>query len=633
MSSPLLSLDQLQLYSTQFEHELRVVSSVQISSINNIVSTREDPKLLDALICKEIWATRGVGLQLAIKVFIDGKHLADPEQRTFLIEGLGVALQKAELWKQLRLRTSLSLPSLQAGLHSTTPDIVIQLHHAEGPGKVEPVPKRRAAYSSTYIEDVLPPFGVPSVGLESINLTLHFYPSESRNVGSKNKKAKAVKVNRLQEVFPLTKDEENDDILLSDDECFSQPILPTGRTQRFDFNEPDHERKWSSQPTGSLGFVSLLDDSVEDFKPLLLDKPYPSQDPPLQNDISNSPTLKRRAEDKATDPTPPPLQLQEAIQLTDAALRNLICNKPLQIAPGIKVNIEKESPNTKLADLAPALWSPGYLPAIAQRSHLIPTTAQTMASLSTQARSSRLRDKLSAIGNLAFSPIIKIPNTETTTSQSSTVTSQAISKVLKARLWRMMQQSLYDPKAARRLHPLQVIKTLSTQASEIKLDEFLSTPSNILSTPIEKDEDEFEEMLFNRLETAEEMLFDKEYYRSIFLSTSNQEEEFVSLFDDEDISMNGYDEFEQDWWLDVHSSMPDANREGMNTNEDIDLFELEDFSRLSSQQREQALSANRARLYNEGEGLDVDDDEILLFSDEEDDILLLEQEELLERAQ
>ncbi len=160
------------------------------------------------------------------------------------------------------------------------------------------------------------------------------------------------------------RDDENEDTLLLDTEYFSQPVFPTKSEEGPGFDELDHVREWASQPASSSDFISFLDDDSETLQPLPSDKLHSPEKPPLvQAEASHIHTLKRPAEEKLpTDDATEPIQLHNAVQLMDAAIRNLICNKPLRTAAGIKLLGDKSKPIAKLADLAPALWSPGYLP-------------------------------------------------------------------------------------------------------------------------------------------------------------------------------------------------------------------------------------------------------------------------------
>ncbi|KAI9697059.1 MAG: hypothetical protein M1836_005020 [Candelina mexicana] len=633
MSLPPLDLGQLHLQYIHSDYKLRVVSSIQTSWIDNTDVSPPDLDLLDALTSREVWATRGDGLQLAIQILINCNHLEGTTQRIQLIEGLGTVLQEAELWKQLHLRSSLSLPSLHTDPPSATPDIVLRLHNAENPGKVQTVHKRRLAYASTPIADVRPPLGIPRVGLETIKITFDFTLDQSRKGEPNRKRPKTVDVERLQDFFHVTKDEADEDPLLLDEEYFSQPVLPTVSVSGLNLDELEQERRWASQPTRFLNNLPLLNDNIKGSQAPSFNRYYPPPRPSVQADVSYTHTLKRPAERQlSADQRTESLHLQHAVHLTDAALRNLICNRPLRTTPGIKV---KRNLTARLADLAPVLWSPGYLPAIAQRAHFIPTIAQAMASNSTRAHSSTLRDKLITISALPASPILKTPTSEISATGNSSADRQAISTVLKARLWRMMQQKLFDPGAARRLSPLKVSKTAETQSTFGKND----TEEMLVEDVTESqdafiqigDEEMLEEELMKDLETTNNIFIDAEGHSKPFSSSDPHEDSFQSfqsLFDEEDdILFEEYDDFDdsfvdldegiKNWWNGFDGSL----KNGINGGDENELLKQLDNHMLYGDQTQQGPNAS-ARC-------GVPDNEVLAFSDVGDSDLLLEEEEEL----
>ncbi|KAF2461615.1 hypothetical protein BDY21DRAFT_332699 [Lineolata rhizophorae] len=64
------------------------------------------------------------------------------------------------------------------------------------------------------------------------------------------------------------------------------------------------------------------------------------------------------------------IQLRDIIDIFDSAIRLTICNRPKRLSPDIKV--ERRQQQITLSKLSPALWSPGFLSAMRQRSVLLP---------------------------------------------------------------------------------------------------------------------------------------------------------------------------------------------------------------------------------------------------------------------
>jgi hypothetical protein len=54
------------------------------------------------------------------------------------------------------------------------------------------------------------------------------------------------------------------------------------------------------------------------------------------------------------------LNFGQIMELLDAAVRMTICRNPLKISSGVKV--KASSFGARLAEIAPSLWSPDYLP-------------------------------------------------------------------------------------------------------------------------------------------------------------------------------------------------------------------------------------------------------------------------------
>ncbi|KAH7125438.1 hypothetical protein B0J11DRAFT_306723 [Dendryphion nanum] len=88
-----------------------------------------------------------------------------------------------------------------------------------------------------------------------------------------------------------------------------------------------------------------------------------------------------------------PMNMDVMAALIDSALRVSACDLTPKLPPGLKIIVKNFSGS--LASICPAIWSPGYLRAFAQRSHLMPTISRSLQkSASRKAEPSSLRDKL-----------------------------------------------------------------------------------------------------------------------------------------------------------------------------------------------------------------------------------------------
>ena len=153
-----------------------------------------------------------------------------------------------------------------------------------------------------------------------------------------------------------------DSLLLDDYEsangarfCMSQPTPSTLQT----FDTSLEEYRSASQPV-YLSDEDLLDGSyspghdINSFQSIL------SNPGGATNSISGSDWVrkrarKRRADDKLLHAE---LGLHQLVELTDIALRTLICDNRMSAPVGIKCLSKSVGP--KLSEIAPALFSPGY---------------------------------------------------------------------------------------------------------------------------------------------------------------------------------------------------------------------------------------------------------------------------------
>ncbi|KAH9817389.1 hypothetical protein Tdes44962_MAKER05513 [Teratosphaeria destructans] len=89
-----------------------------------------------------------------------------------------------------------------------------------------------------------------------------------------------------------------------------------------------------------------------------------------------------------------------------------------------------------LSDIAPAIWSPGYITAVSSRAVFLPTLAHALVNVADKSRSVDLRSavsRLQSMGSRAWQP------------------NDPAHGGLTVRLWHMLRDALYDQSAARRL--------------------------------------------------------------------------------------------------------------------------------------------------------------------------------------
>ena len=171
------------------------------------------------------------------------------------------------------------------------------------------------------------------------------------------------------------------------------------------------------------------------------------------------------------------IEMPETVALVDAAFRSLIVRGPKRTTETVKVS--RENADTTLADIAPGLWSPGYLPvrepsfveraaskqpfdrqAMSQRAPLLSTLANAIVSVGRRATSSSLKDRYRELSQSPF-PSVLDAGQSSSSSEGEVEAPQALEEsdvaaIIQARLWRQMQKGLHNPAAARSLHPLKV---------------------------------------------------------------------------------------------------------------------------------------------------------------------------------
>ncbi|KAF7866923.1 hypothetical protein EAF04_005764 [Stromatinia cepivora] len=172
----------------------------------------------------------------------------------------------------------------------------------------------------------------------------------------------------------------------------------------------------------------------------------PKNDSPL---TVENPTRKRRAlafnhENNAyvLDPT-------VSSKLVGAAIRAMIAGTEMRrrATNGVKIDNISGIPATSLATLSPVMFSPGFKKSMAQNSRYAPRIIQMLTSLARNAQTLSLRQKLAEITNIPTSEFVSDRTDGGIDSELGS--EKRLAAVVQARLWSMMQRTLYDPLAAR----------------------------------------------------------------------------------------------------------------------------------------------------------------------------------------
>ncbi|KAL2041170.1 hypothetical protein N7G274_006114 [Stereocaulon virgatum] len=183
MPPMVLALGELEHIYDKKNLKLRTNGSISfLSSQAHDLPLIEDPQHLEALVSSGTWVAGGNRLQICFRIFFDdivvsGSHASDTT------EHLGIALSNLEVWSQLSLEASLSLPGTDEDRSGSPSDIVLSLNSQ---------PSSDA--------NVKPPKGIRTAHLEAINLTLSFSTCRRSRVYPKaqQQKIKSEDVDNIQ---------------------------------------------------------------------------------------------------------------------------------------------------------------------------------------------------------------------------------------------------------------------------------------------------------------------------------------------------------------------------------------------------------------------------------------------------
>lgn len=191
------------------------------------------------------------------------------------------------------------------------------------------------------------------------------------------------------------------------------------------------------------------EESMHDEPSMLLE----AYEEELPDTLTTEPTkpylLKRASSALDIDDGEEESQKTAILELIDAAIRCAISDSPTRLAKGIAVN--RKDSFQSLSGIAPALWSPGYLPAVAERAVFVPTISHALAAIcSGPAKAGPLQSMTDKPANQTSEQSLAI-NTSQLKARSCT---REMYDVWSSRVWQALGRGLYDPEAARRLKPL-----------------------------------------------------------------------------------------------------------------------------------------------------------------------------------
>ncbi|OBT51986.1 hypothetical protein VE04_07106 [Pseudogymnoascus sp. 24MN13] len=422
-----LKLEALKLSCPEERIKLLVTSSATFRPQDDRFRRVRSDELLHMMESGKVCISRGPGCDLRFEFSFKNLQSNGPAKKA-LVEQLRRFVLRAPWWEQLPVSPSLNFsspicpdvgPTFSIKLHDTLPSL-----HSNGHPNPEESP----------IADLHVPEYVPDIRLMGIKLFFTFEPTRDTPLPI------------------LTKETATEDDMLFEDGCESDPDLfeDIMDLEAFDSSTPRHEapfdassvledKSWEDQ-----GFVEdqYYADGYDntllyrtDHISVHLPTPEASMTFNSQQDTSMLDSTDDSSNNLITEPS---LNLATAKQLTDLALRTLLGGRQTKLTPNIKVR--KPRPKRPLSSIMPLIWSPGFKNAMSERSAFLNTISSTLSSLSKTSQLPSLQNKLSIIH-------------ENTPTRSDETHPPRLNQTLQAHVFRMMQTTLYEPIASRRLQP------------------------------------------------------------------------------------------------------------------------------------------------------------------------------------
>ncbi|KAK8180478.1 hypothetical protein IWZ00DRAFT_518093 [Phyllosticta capitalensis] len=401
-------------------------AKLQLTSETTITASPSSPNLASTLAERSAWVRRGQGLHLALDVRLDGAPL-DCEQS----HQLANSICDAALWKHLQLRATLPVPQHDAREESNS--IRINLAHLDVDARQEK--SRHRISSGAFIADIQPPEGVHQISLEQVKLNVDISPLRA---------SPRRKIRRTKNPQPR-----RDNSTGPTGHGHSQVNNLDG-TSDADFED---YTCMDSPDEAELEF-----ELVSDNDSMILDLPEecmivdPVESGGCDRNVQTSKAVRvdsgisMECQGEGVAQNIGALSTGTIASLVNIALYYSICDKAPKQKGGVKV--KSDNMKMKLASIAPALWSPGFLKTISERAPFVSTISHTLSGpLLMNARSSVLREKLARLHNTSYTGLST--GDATPSCRSSLYDSMSVN------IWNLVQRELYDPGAARRLWPLE----------------------------------------------------------------------------------------------------------------------------------------------------------------------------------
>ena len=389
--------------------------------------------------------------------------------------------------------------------------------------------------------DTRPPPGVETISIHSTILDICIQRSSARKQRRRTQQSKA-------DVAGTADDPVICDRFAMDDE----ELLEIDGEDFRDFS-PNSSRGASQEAAGCCSELEYEGSDQDDIL-MLLEGNECDTSMSESRKLENPSVLKRVSSNSSLQPIKAGIETHAILNMVDAAIRGAISGTPTRLPKGI--SIKRGESFRALAAIAPSLWSPGYLPAIASRAVFLPTISHAIRSVcNVNTRSNGLKARVQDLGNHVYkrSPRYSMHKTSPANAKAPFILP---SSQLSAQIWRTMQRELYNWDAARRLKSFSV--SVHDCTGDTALPEGMNDDSQwCCDLTSLQDIEECEEYLLDSDLESEDSICDEDNLFDAIDGLSghtimDEEDELVSEADLEEQCCDASDGAGLDWHCDIY---------------------------------------------------------------------------------
>ncbi|KAH8589929.1 hypothetical protein B0O99DRAFT_635679 [Bisporella sp. PMI_857] len=498
MPEKILRLDPMNFTVPTDHLSLHVTSDMVIAFADGILVPMDDEKLLEALTLGIFWTIRGRACRIEVMVSFDGEDIG-VEDEHHIQEKIVDHFRNAHLWTQLCISPSLSFSHTSSGITSLPSQnrFFIYLNNTASVVKAGPL----ARGWSLDDKDIIPPETVICATFERLIIKLDFHSIVDRSsMMAKRMKLRLQGESTLHSIFlnNLLQPEIEPDLLLqtstgsseglsTEFEAYSSLSKHSNHNQStLDLSsgieddmllehcslEPHDHALWFPKATKPYTNIkasprqikvgrheleeSIVDSDVIanaiDKQELLFQdglKPPTSIYQNSATSVETGITRKRHSMGSATQCSTADsvrrLNAFSACTLTSAAMLVLLGGHRTRNLQG--AYRDTSLPCRSMSALVPGVFCPGFKQMMTHNAKFLPTICNAISA--SWVRSVQGPGLMRQLQELAWEERDPILYSGTTSGQKGTI--EYLRSVVQARVWSMMQQTLFDPSAARKL--------------------------------------------------------------------------------------------------------------------------------------------------------------------------------------